>query len=107
VLIGNETGPADASIVLMLSMLSMLPKDIIWLIDGILHHHRMGMILDEYQSMLRTDDDGGSIGFRGLSYNFRSFNEQDWSDDDPVYDKHGLEVAPIPKNYYRYMISDT
>ena len=93
---------------LMVSLLSLLPKDIVWLIDGILHRHRLDMVIFEYRTMLRVDHEDGTrfITYRGLSYNYRSFSDDDdWSDDDPVYDMQGQEVALLPKNYYHNTMS--
>ena len=77
-------------------MLSLLPKDIVWLIDGILHRHRLDIVLDEYR-MLVTRSFGGSVHYYGLTYNYRSYDEID--EDEPLYDRRCLKVAVLPRNY--------
>jgi hypothetical protein len=79
-------------------MLLLLPKDIVLLIDGILHRHRMDIVLKEY----RVHVTGGacmegSVLYHGLSYNYRWYHEV--VHEEPLYDIRGYDVAFLPSNY--------
>ena len=81
-------------------MLLLLPKDIVQLIDTILHRHRIDTVLREYRTLVR--DHGGKEGaiiYRGIGYNYRSCGEEMKGYTLGLYNIRGYEVALLPKNY--------